>query len=232
MEADALRRELNEWRDRAGIPRVEEPQRGDGFGIVLSGELEVIVPAGTEGMEEEDEDGYNGAGYDDGASFDPYEQQQQQQQRASPVYQQQAQQQQMYHHSQQTARPTSIPMPPPMHASAGHPMIASPTAMAFENPAMGMAAQPQYYAQQQVQTPQEKEWMYQQMMRGRERSGSMSSSGSVGNGGGSSPGMEWMGGASAMNVNGLSGHAGHGGQGMAVGGGMGIGGNVAFAPMF
>jgi hypothetical protein len=37
LEADALRRELNEWRDRAGIPRVQEPSRGDGFSMVLSG---------------------------------------------------------------------------------------------------------------------------------------------------------------------------------------------------
>ncbi|KDR69238.1 hypothetical protein GALMADRAFT_925642 [Galerina marginata CBS 339.88] len=37
LESDALRRELNEWRDRAGIPRVEEPVRGEAFGMVLGG---------------------------------------------------------------------------------------------------------------------------------------------------------------------------------------------------
>ncbi|KAF8901982.1 hypothetical protein CPB85DRAFT_1227446 [Mucidula mucida] len=36
MEADALRREINEWRDRSGVPRVEEPVRGEGFGMVIS----------------------------------------------------------------------------------------------------------------------------------------------------------------------------------------------------
>jgi len=52
-EADALRREINEWRDRAGVPRVEEPGRGEGFGMVISGEMEVLIVGG----EEEEEDG-------------------------------------------------------------------------------------------------------------------------------------------------------------------------------
>ncbi|KAF9457326.1 hypothetical protein BDZ94DRAFT_1228116, partial [Collybia nuda] len=56
LEADALRREVNEWRERAGIPGVGEPVRGDGFGMVLGGELEVIVGTGG-GEEEDDEDG-------------------------------------------------------------------------------------------------------------------------------------------------------------------------------
>jgi hypothetical protein len=55
VEADTLRRELNEWRERSGIQRIEEPVRGDGFGIVLSAELEVIV---GQDIEEEDEDDY------------------------------------------------------------------------------------------------------------------------------------------------------------------------------
>jgi len=57
LEADALRRELNEWRDRSGLPRVEEPVRGDGFGLALSGEVEVMIPSNLdddEGMGEED----------------------------------------------------------------------------------------------------------------------------------------------------------------------------------
>ncbi|KAK0439082.1 uncharacterized protein EV420DRAFT_1203124 [Desarmillaria tabescens] len=63
MEADALRRELNEWRDRAGVPRVEEPVRGEGFGMIISGELEVLGVAGEE-EEYGDEDGVVG-GYDE-----------------------------------------------------------------------------------------------------------------------------------------------------------------------
>ncbi|KAF8886872.1 hypothetical protein CPB84DRAFT_1535273 [Gymnopilus junonius] len=47
-EADALRREINEWRDRAGIPRIEEPVRGEAFSMVLSGELELVGIVGEE----------------------------------------------------------------------------------------------------------------------------------------------------------------------------------------
>jgi hypothetical protein len=62
LESDALRRELNEWRDRAGLPRVEEPIRGDGFAMVLSGELEVLSSLPEE---EEEQNGPSYDGYDD-----------------------------------------------------------------------------------------------------------------------------------------------------------------------
>ncbi|KAI0086277.1 hypothetical protein BDY19DRAFT_1059116 [Irpex rosettiformis] len=57
FESDALRRELNEWRDRAGIPRIEEPVRGEGFQIIMSGEVE-ILSAGPIEEEEAGEDEY------------------------------------------------------------------------------------------------------------------------------------------------------------------------------
>ncbi|KAH8099664.1 hypothetical protein BXZ70DRAFT_240943 [Cristinia sonorae] len=57
LEADALRREINEWRDRSGLPRVEEPVRGDAFHMIMSGEVEVIN-AGP--IEEEGGDGEYG----------------------------------------------------------------------------------------------------------------------------------------------------------------------------
>jgi hypothetical protein len=60
-EADALRREANEWRDRSGLPRVEEPVRGDAFGMVIAAELEVIQGIAIEEEDEDAEDGY-GAG--------------------------------------------------------------------------------------------------------------------------------------------------------------------------
>lgn len=62
-ESDALRRELNEWRDRAGLPRVEEPVRSEGFGMVLNGELEVISlngPGATGGAIDEDDSPFDG----------------------------------------------------------------------------------------------------------------------------------------------------------------------------
>ncbi|THV07005.1 hypothetical protein K435DRAFT_833946 [Dendrothele bispora CBS 962.96] len=66
LETDSLRREVNEWRDQAGVQRVEEPVRGEGFAIVLEGEVEIIhVPLDSSGnggmMMEDDEEGF----YDD-----------------------------------------------------------------------------------------------------------------------------------------------------------------------
>jgi hypothetical protein len=53
LETDALRRELNEWRDRANLPRVEEPVRSEAFSMVLSGEVEILTS--IPGMDEEEE---------------------------------------------------------------------------------------------------------------------------------------------------------------------------------
>jgi hypothetical protein len=61
LESDALRRELNEWRDRAGLPRLEEPVRGDGFTMVLSGEIEVL----TSITDDDEENGHGHDGFDD-----------------------------------------------------------------------------------------------------------------------------------------------------------------------
>ncbi|KAK2459441.1 hypothetical protein APHAL10511_008552 [Amanita phalloides] len=63
-EADALRGELNEWRDRAGIPRIEEPIRSEAFAMVMSAELEVIAAVGEEDEEDMGYGGYDGE--DDG----------------------------------------------------------------------------------------------------------------------------------------------------------------------
>lgn len=163
MESDALRRELNEWRDRAGIPRVEEPQRGDGFGIVLSGELEVIVPAGGI-MEEDEEEGGLMTAYDAPApaplSSSPYD---------SPP---------PFEHPAQYSRPSSVQMG---YATAA-PMIASPTGMAFENPQQG------YYghagASQPVNVPSvvsvEDKWLYAQQQQQRRDFGGMMGPGAYG----------------------------------------------------
>ncbi|KAL0574183.1 hypothetical protein V5O48_007775 [Marasmius crinis-equi] len=59
LEAEHLRRELNEWHDRACIPRVEEPVRSESFSMVLHEELEVI-PVMTSGTLEDEEDDDNG----------------------------------------------------------------------------------------------------------------------------------------------------------------------------
>lgn len=62
LESDALRRELNEWRGRAGLPCVEEPVRGEGFSMVLNGEVEILAAV----IGEEDEEGQAYDGYDEG----------------------------------------------------------------------------------------------------------------------------------------------------------------------
>jgi len=69
VEADALRQELNEWRERSGIPRLEEPTRGDGFNMILSGEVEVIIPStqheDDQSMEDDCEDDYHSRSSED-----------------------------------------------------------------------------------------------------------------------------------------------------------------------
>ncbi|KAF7368700.1 BHLH domain-containing protein [Mycena venus] len=55
-EADAIRREANEWRARAGVPIIEEPMRAEALGIVLRGELEFEAVDVLEGDSREDEE--------------------------------------------------------------------------------------------------------------------------------------------------------------------------------
>ncbi|KAF7290686.1 Macrophage erythroblast attacher isoform 1 [Mycena indigotica] len=46
-ETEALRAEVNQWRQRAGVPPAAEPRRGDGFMLVLSGAELEIEPVDT-----------------------------------------------------------------------------------------------------------------------------------------------------------------------------------------
>lgn len=144
LESDALRRELNEWRDRSGLPRVEEPVRGEGFQMILSGEVE-ILSAGP--IEEEDGDEYGNDGYGDD-DFGP----------SQPVVPGMSEESEGMRHSAAITHPsmlkdgtnpfthnapshnhpglhlqTILPRP----ANAASPMIVqSPTNVNFENPAM------------------------------------------------------------------------------------------------
>ncbi|KAJ7093319.1 hypothetical protein B0H15DRAFT_799142 [Mycena belliarum] len=68
IEADALRREVNEWRARAGVAPAEEPPRSDAFGAVLRGELEfeagdMLEPGAEEGEEDAAEAQYTDEEY-------------------------------------------------------------------------------------------------------------------------------------------------------------------------
>ncbi|KAJ8093931.1 hypothetical protein PM082_009809 [Marasmius tenuissimus] len=133
LEADQLRHELNEWRDRAGISRVEEPVRGDGFSMVLNQELEVI-PIMTSGGDE-DEDGLYGDEDEESGGAIGVEEQQRMMMAAGPtaaaatttamggypVYPHQPQQQQ-----QQPQQPQQQQRPPFSHHPQSLPMIATP----------------------------------------------------------------------------------------------------------
>lgn len=117
LETDALRRELNDWRNRASIRRIEEPTRSDAFSFVLSGELEILP---VEGLD--NEDGEEGEDDNSDHPFDAPSATSGPMQSSRVVY---------------TPYPMQHQMPgrPPMTL----PMIASPGGMAVENPAAAAA---------------------------------------------------------------------------------------------
>ncbi|EKM54927.1 uncharacterized protein PHACADRAFT_255141 [Phanerochaete carnosa HHB-10118-sp] len=132
LECDALRRELNEWRDRSGLPRVEEPVRGEGFQMILSGEVE-ILSAGP--IEEEDGDEYGNDGYgdDDYVSQPPAV--------APGMADGRHRESNPFAHNAPAPGHTGLHLqtilPRPANGAASSPMIVqSPTNVSFENPAM------------------------------------------------------------------------------------------------
>lgn len=132
LEADALRRELNEWRDRAAIPRVQEPARGDGFSMVLSGEIEILpVP------ELDDEEGDYPYAEEETAPYPggtPTSEQE--------AYEFNASQMNPNVHQNIPHRPPSggfeMPIEQQMMRRPSGPMVAAPAGMAVDNPAMGI----------------------------------------------------------------------------------------------
>ncbi|KAJ7236565.1 hypothetical protein B0H12DRAFT_1327243 [Mycena haematopus] len=86
-ECDSLRREANEWRERAGIMTLHPPNRGEIFEMVLAGaefDLDEVDPGSADGEEEDygDEDGGSGPRYmrDDLEIYHEHPQQQRHQQ--------------------------------------------------------------------------------------------------------------------------------------------------------
>ncbi|KAK7439585.1 hypothetical protein VKT23_017512 [Stygiomarasmius scandens] len=165
LESDALRREVNQWRDSAGIQRVEEPIRGEGFSVVLEGEVEVLplpVDAGEEEELYEDDEVYS-----------------------APM------QSQSHPHSQMVAqRPPSPPHPQqaPMIPSPQPSMpVYESHIQGMENMhMMGYPAQPVYHDQVQkpyVQPAQAYFTQQQQVQVPRSRSGSIASINSAGSSG-------------------------------------------------
>ncbi|KAF8835611.1 hypothetical protein BDN67DRAFT_975078 [Paxillus ammoniavirescens] len=150
LETDALLRELNEWRDRAGLPRVDEPVRGEGFAMVLSGEVEVLAA----NVGEEDEEGqgqYDGfeEGDEDylGPLPTPMDETEDLMPANPPAVLKSAN---VFGHNVtgSTATPSDINiarlMPHAQPNSHGGPMIAQiPPSVSFENPAMPSLYEPQ-----------------------------------------------------------------------------------------
>ncbi|KAL6301664.1 hypothetical protein BKA93DRAFT_455922 [Sparassis latifolia] len=151
LEADALRRELNEWRDRSGLPRVEEPVRGDGFQLVLSGEVEVLsgIPieeedaAGEYGNDDYGDDDYVGGRGSPPGPLGVGDEQDDVQMRA-PMAQAAAASllkngpENPFAHTATGGGP-SLHLQTMLPRSSSHPtpmIVQSPTGVAFENPAM------------------------------------------------------------------------------------------------
>lgn len=163
IEADALRRELNEWRDRSNLPRVEEPVRGDGFNMVLSGELEVLAA-----VVEDEEDAAQGQqgydGFDDADDDYPVMSDADDAARLATVA------------MLKSSAPTAAFIPQLLARPAHGPMIATtPPNVSFENPAMASLyeAAPFEYLQSQSQAPAQpdvEKWsaqLYQQQQQPR-----------------------------------------------------------------
>ncbi|KAJ7701781.1 hypothetical protein B0H17DRAFT_164437 [Mycena rosella] len=182
-EADALRHEVNEWRMRAGVPGVEEPRRPDGFGVILSGELEFEAGDMMEGDEGEEEDDfpssgggvYGGRQYVGGGSYadEPDEfihlqQQQQVELMAQPLP----------FAAPEAPQPITIAIGAPQQQRQSHspphyasPMIASPTAGGFDAAALAYDQHArqlhhhQLMLQQHRQQQEEDKWAYQQQQQ-------------------------------------------------------------------
>ncbi|KAJ4493617.1 hypothetical protein C8J55DRAFT_555048 [Lentinula edodes] len=144
LESDALRRELNEWRNRASIPRIDEPVRGEGFSVVLSGEPEIIpIPGGAGLQEEGDEDGFGDEMDDDYMPMSTTSMHSDEEARVAALLKSQPQGPFVpaidtnVHPMMRTSSMHSHPGVRPIVSPAGGPMIASPTAMSFENPVIG-----------------------------------------------------------------------------------------------
>ncbi|KAJ6591160.1 hypothetical protein DFH09DRAFT_195156 [Mycena vulgaris] len=189
-EADALRHEVNEWRMRAGVPGVEEPRRPDGFGVILSAELEFEAGDMMEGDEGEEEDDfpsssgggvYGGRQYVGGRNYgeEPEEfihlQQQQQHQQVELMAQPYV--------APAAPQPITIAIGAPQQQRQSHspphyasPMIASPTAGAFDAAMVydqhaRQLHHHQLMLQQHQQQQEDDKWAYQHQQQMRARQG-------------------------------------------------------------
>ncbi|KAK1219247.1 hypothetical protein PQX77_018054 [Marasmius sp. AFHP31] len=127
LEADHLRKELNEWRDRAGISRVEEPIRGEGFSMILNQELEAIPVLKAGGYDDEDfgDDGSSEGEYPGGPHLDQHHSMMHR--HSSPAININANATPPYlGQPHGSSRPPYLPPSPASHHSVAHPLITPP----------------------------------------------------------------------------------------------------------
>ncbi|KAI0636369.1 hypothetical protein C8Q77DRAFT_1154320 [Trametes polyzona] len=143
IESDALRRELNEWRDRSGLPRVDEPVRGEAFQMILSGEVEVLNAGPIE--EEDGNDDYGDDDYAGPATAVPgglIHDTDMDHLASKP-----ADVHNPFAHSRNGGGlqlQTILPRPANHHSSHTPMVVTSPTGVSFENPAMSSLYEPHH----------------------------------------------------------------------------------------
>ncbi|KAJ6550221.1 hypothetical protein B0H19DRAFT_1074088 [Mycena capillaripes] len=173
-EADTLRHELNVWRARSGAPFVEEPMRGDAFGIVLRGELEFeageMMLDGDEGEEDEEYAGRQRAQMEEYA-LRQQQAQAQEHAHAQMLAAQQTQRDQTafaQHAAKYPAHP-EYPVhahPAPVHSNVtASPVIADPILAALDNPAAAMGIEYEYEYEHPVHAELGAKWAQQQMLQ-------------------------------------------------------------------
>ncbi|KAJ7743915.1 hypothetical protein DFH07DRAFT_777245 [Mycena maculata] len=139
-ECDMVRREVNQWRARAGIRPAEVPSRSEGFSLVLAGEEPAFDPVDLEGDDDDDDFG----------RVLPHR-------RPPPAREPACEGPLVLSHPYAPTTPAQ-PSPPPQHISPPTPPQPSPVAASFEapNPYDGFLLQQQQgdawaYAAQQGQ---------------------------------------------------------------------------------
>ncbi|KAH9910790.1 uncharacterized protein BXZ73DRAFT_57760 [Epithele typhae] len=137
LESDALRRELNEWRDRSGLPRVDEPVRGEAFQMILSGEVEVLNagPIEEEGAEGEYDDEYGNDDYTPAPVPSAHEEIPMDDMRGANPF--------AHNVPQRSNLQLQTILPRPATHGPHTPMVVqSPSSVSFENPAMSSMYEP------------------------------------------------------------------------------------------
>ena len=128
MEADHLRKELNEWRDRAGISRVDEPIRGEGFSMVLNQELEAVPILKTGGFDDDEygDDGSSEGEYPGGSHMDQHHTMMHRHSESPAVSANASGSSPYLGQPHTSSRPPFLSPSPGAHHNVAHPLISTP----------------------------------------------------------------------------------------------------------